>query len=209
MSFQEKVEQFIKDATPVWHITYSEVNYRIMGIHPRDPRTSPNQNPLLSVRVKPIDDDQLGMVEEVLARGFFNYEVDKTTLKIKLRDRTRPINDFGDFVRVEFTPTIDESKLDASLSILLAPKVFKVKLLTEAAINTVKSMLTTAEEDPKFRLYITEYNNPNKLLHPIVIPIKVLAEQHEVDVHFDGADLPQDISIYYIKIFNNINFEVR
>lgn len=209
MSFQEKAEQFIKDATPVWHITYSEVNWRIMGVHPKDPRSSPVQNPLLSVRVKPVDDDQLPMIEEILARGFFNYEVDKTTLKIKLRDRTRPANDFGDFVRIEFTPNLDESKLDASLSILLAPKVFKVKLLTEAAINTVTSMLNTAEEDPKLRFYITEYNNPNKLLHPIVIPLRVLAEQKEVDIHFDGAELPQDISIYYIKIFNNTNFEVR
>jgi len=92
---------------------------------------------------------------------------------------------------------------------LLAQKVFKVKLLTDAAVARVSSMLNTPEEDPKMRFYITEYNNPNKLLHPIVLPARVLAEQREVDIHFDGADLPQDISIYYIKIFDNIRFEVR
>ncbi len=209
MSFQEKVDRFIKDATPVWHITYNEVNYRILGIHPKDPRNSPIQNPLLSVRVKPIDDDQLSLVEEILARGIFNYDVDKDTLKIKLRDRSKSANDYGDFVRIEFTPDLDPTNLDTSLSILLAQKVFKVKLLTDAAVARVSSMLNTPEEDPKMRFYITEYNNPNKLLHPIVLPARVLAEQREVDIHFDGADLPQDISIYYIKIFDNIRFEVR
>jgi hypothetical protein len=209
MRFQEKVNQFIKDATPVWHITYNEVNYRILGIHPKDPRNSPIQNPLLSVKVKLIDDDQLSMVEEILTRGIFNYEVDKDTLKIKLRDRSKPANDYGDFVRIEFTPDLDTTNLDTSLSILLEQKVFRIKLLTDLAVNRVASLLTTAEEDPKLRFYITEYNNPNKLLHPIVFPVRALAEQKEIDIHFDGADLPPDISIYYIKIFNNIRFEVR
>lgn len=209
MRFEEKVNQFLKDATPIWHITYHEVSHKLLGIHPRDPRSFADPTQRLSICVKLIDDDQLPMVEEILDSGINNYEVDKATLKIKPRDRSRPANDFGDFVRIEYVPSFDHSKLDAALSIMLEPKIFRVKLISDAAKAAVIAMLSTAEEDPKLRFYITEYNSPNKLIHPIVISVRSLAEQKELDVEFDGADLPQDISIYYIKVFNTIEFEVQ
>jgi hypothetical protein len=211
-NFKEKLEQFIENAKPKWHIAYYYSNFKICGLWPKDPRVEyPNDLIPLS-RVIPLPEDQWNLVDEMFAQGILKYRVNQQTLRVEpvpVETEEGGHDGLGDFARIEFNNSIDESIIDARISILLEQKVFKVKLITDTAKDYIKSMIINPEEEVRIRFYITKYNNPNELLNPIVVSANKLAENGETEVEFDGSTLPEDISIYYIKIFNKANFEVK
>lgn len=209
-SFKEKFEQFIEDAKPKWHVAYYQTNFKLCGIWPKDPRIEYPQDLIPTTTVIPLPEDQIGMVEELFSQGIYNYRINRSTFKIEsIPYESAGTDNFGDFVRIEFNNDIDESLIDARISILLERKVFKVQLITDAAKSYVKSLIPGSNEDVRIRFYITKYNNPNELISPIVISANTLSANNEVEVEFDGSVLPEDISIYYIKIFSRVNFEVK
>jgi hypothetical protein len=211
MSFKDKVEDFLKNNTPCWHISYDQFNFRLKGLHPKNPETDPNRIPAMHTVVKLLDEDQLYMVEEIQQHGLFNYEVDPITLKVKSRPKSSnplPQSDFGTFVRVEFVSAIDRTNVDVGISILLERKELVMDLLTSEAKEVV-SHLTTTDPQHKIRLYITEYNNPNRLFATVVIPISQFSTEGVATHPFDASELPEDVSIYYNKMFERINFEVK
>jgi len=211
MGFKEKLEEFIKNSTPDWHISYDQFTYRLKGLHPSNPDHNKNRIPVPNLLVKKLDEDQHHLIEEIQAKGLFQYEIDKETLKIKEREisyNEAQSNDYGNFVRIEWIQELDLENLDFGISILLESKKILGRLLSNSAKDEVKKLLT-GNPDYKLRLYITSYNDPNKLIAPIVIPLIDFDESGNAEFEFDGSTLPQDISIYYIKIFNRVNFEVR
>jgi hypothetical protein len=210
MSFKDKVEDFLTKNTPCWHISYDQFNFRLKGLHPKNPEIDPNRIPMMHTVVKLLDEDQLYMVEEIQQNGLFHYDVDPTTFKIKLRERQQLSveSDYGNFTRIEFSNSLDLNNLDAGISILLEEKEFQVQLLSKSANDEISKFLKL-DSNHKIRFYITEYNNPNRLIDTFIIPLEEFTEDGFFKRPYDASNLPEDISIYYNKIFEKINFEVK
>lgn len=208
-NFKEKFEQFIEEAKPRWHLAYSQTNFKLCGLWPKDPRISSPETLIPGSKIVPFPEDQHNLIDELFSQGIFKYRFNTTTLKIEPIPIERTHSDFGEFVRIEFNNDMDESILDAKISILLEQKVFKISLLSDLAKKNIEHTVTTADDEVRIRFYITKYNNPNELISPIVISANQLHDNGEAEVEFDGSSLPEDISIYYIKIFGNVNFEVK
>lgn len=210
MNFKDKVEEFLKKATPEWHISYSKENFRLRGLHPKNPDTDPNRIPLPYVSVKKVDDDQLYMVEEIQQNGLFHYALDPDTLKIKLREKHQISvqSDYGNFTRIDFVPSLDTSNIDLGISILLEKKEVQMQILSKAAKDEIAKLLKM-DDSYKLRLYITEYNNPNRLIDTFIVPLEEFDENGSFKRPYDASHLPEDISMYYNKIFERINFEVK
>ncbi len=210
MSFKDKLDDFLKKSTPHWHISYDKETFRLKGLHPKNPDTDPDRIPLPYVSTKPIDEDQLHLVEEIQSRGLFHYQVDPETFKIKIRERTEynSNSDYGNFVRIEFSSDLDLANIDVGISIILEEQQFKIKLLSESA-RMEYSKLMSSDNEYKMRLYITEYNNPNRLIDTLIVPLAGFSEDGIFKGVYDGSGLPEDVSIYYNKIFEKINFEIK
>lgn len=208
-NFKEKFENFIESAKPIWHVAYYQANFKLCGLWPKDPRIEYPEDLIPASKVIPVPEDQLNLIDELFAQGIYNYRINKTTFKIESIPLDTENDGFGDFVRIEFDNDMNESILDARISILLEKKVFKVALITDGAKNYVKSLISNPDDEVRIRFYITKYNNPNELISPIVVSANTLVNNNEVEVEFDGSTLPEDISIYYIKIFDKVNFEVK
>ena len=208
-NFKEKFEKFIEEAKPQWHLAYYQTNFKLCGLWPKDPRISTPESLVPGSKVIPFPEDQHNLIDELFARGIFKYRFNTTTLKVEPIPIEKTYSDFGEFVRIEFNNDIDESVLDAKISILLERKVFKVTVLSEAAKKNIEHTVTTSDDEVRIRFYITKYNNPNELISPIVVSANQLHETGSAEVEFDGSSLPEDISIYYIKIFGKVNFEVK
>ncbi len=208
-NFKEKFEKFIEEATPKWHLAYYQTNFKLCGLWPKDPRITTPESLIPGSKVVPFPEDQNNLIDELFSQGIFKYRFNTTTLKVEPIPKEKTYSDFGEFVRIEFNNDIDDTVLDAKLSILLERKVFKVTLLSEIAKKAVEHTVTTSDDEVRIRFYITKYNNPNELINPIVVSANQLHTNGEVEVEFDGSTLPEDISIYYIKIFGNVNFEVK
>lgn len=207
--FKEKFEKFIEEAMPKWHLAYYQTNFKLCGLWPKDPRISSPETLIPGSKVVPFPEDQHNLIDELFSQGIFKYRFNTTTLKVEPIPIEKTYSDFGEFVRIEFNNDIDDAVLDAKLSILLERKAFKVTLLSDTAKKAVEHIVTTSDDEVRIRFYITKYNNPNELINPIVVSANQLHTNGEVEVEFDGSTLPEDISIYYIKIFGNVNFEVK
>jgi hypothetical protein len=208
MSFKDKVEEFLTKNTPCWHISYDQFNFRLKGLHPKNPESDPNRIPMMHTVVKLLDEDQLYMVEEIQQNGLFHYEVDSITLKVKSRPKhlaPLPQTDFGTFVRVEYVSSLNRANLDVGISILLEQKEISIELLSPEAKDEIARIGTQAT----IRLYITEYNNPNRLFATVIVPVSQFSSEGVFTQVFDAAELPEDVSIYYNKLFERINFEIK
>jgi hypothetical protein len=211
MGFKEKVEEFLKNSTPTWHVSYDQFTFRLRGLHPKNPETDENRVPMMHTKVKLLDEDQLHLVEEIQQHGLFHYEVNKDTLKVVRREKTSlslSPNDYGSFSRIEFVPSLDLNNIDAGISILIAAREVLFQLLTSDA-KAELSNLRKIDPSHKIRLYITEYNNPNRLLDTLIVPLAEFSEDGIFKHSFDASHLPEDVSIYYNKIFQRINFEIK
>jgi hypothetical protein len=208
-NFKEKFEKFIEEAQPRWHVAYRQTNFRLCGLWPKDPRISSPETLIPGSKVVAYPEDQLNLIDELFSQGIFKYRFNTSTQKIEPIPVEKTYSDFGEFVRIQFNNDMDESVLDAKISILLERKVFKVQLLSDNAKKNVENSLVGNDEETRIRFYITKYNNPNELITPIVLSANQLHANGEAEVEFDGSTLPEDISIYYIKIFGNVNFEVK